>query len=199
MTEIWYENPKVLLDNMDQFYPMPTQTNIEKANTLARFGIYLSAIILALKLDTKWLSVPIVILIISISFAYTENFSSADIRLNREACHKPTVNNPFMNFTIGDLIDNPERLTACEYDKAKKLIRQAFRSHLFSDSSDIWGKFISDRNFYTMPSTGIVNNQIEFANWCYGGSGECKSTGNNCLKVRDPTYHRGRYVTNLDT
>ena len=43
----------------------------------------------------------------------------------------------------------------------------------------------------------IVNKQTEFANWCYGGSGECKSTGNNCLKYRDPVYHRGR-ITNTD-
>ena len=59
----------------------------------------------------------------------------------------------------------------------------------------MWGKFISDRNYYTMPNTEIVNDQTGFAKWCFGNSGECKSFGTNCLKQRDPTYHRGRFTT----
>lgn len=197
MTELWYENPKVLLDDLDQFFPSKEHNNIQKINSLARLAIYYTAIIYFLNYDNKLLSVSIVIIIISFFLGKTEDFTSTDYKLNNNACQKPTIENPFMNFTIGDLINNPSRLAACEYDKAKKLIRQAFRMHLFSDSSDIWGKFISDRNFYTMPNTNVVNNQIGFANWCYGGSGECKSTGNNCLKNRDPLYHRGR-ITNVD-
>ncbi len=197
MTELWYENPKILLDYPDQFLPSKDQSHIEKINSLVRLAIYWAIIVYVLKYDNKWLSISVVIIIISFFLGQTENFVSTDKKLNKNACYKPTKDNPFMNYTIGDLIDNPSRLAGCEYEKAKSLIRQAFRMHLFSDSSDIWGKFISDRNFYTMPNTSIVNKQTEFANWCYGGSGECKSTGNNCLKYRDPVYHRGR-ITNMD-
>lgn len=197
MTEIWYENPKVLLDDLDQFFPSKNHNNIEKINALAKFALYYTIVILLLKYDTKWLSISVVIIVISLFLGQTEDFTSVSSKSNNKACHKPSPDNPFMNYTVGDLINNPSRLSACEYEDAKHLIRQAYRMHLFSDSSDIWGKFISDRNFYTMPNTNIVNNQIGFANWCYGGSGECKSTGNNCLKNRDPTYHRGR-ITNFD-
>lgn len=197
MTELWYENPKILLDYPDQFLPSKDQTHIEKINSLVRLALYWSILVYVLKYDTKWLSISVVIIIISFFLGQTENFSSTNRKLNNNSCHKPTKDNPFMNYTIGDLIDNPSRLAGCEYEKAKTLIRQAFRMHLFSDSSDIWGKFISDRNFYTMPNSQIVNNQTGFANWCYGSSGECKSTGNNCLKYRDPVYHRGR-ITNTD-
>ena len=100
-----------------------------------------------------------------------------------------------MNYTLGDLIENTNRPAACKYEDSKKNIRKEFRSHLYSDSSDIWGKFITDRNYYTMPNTDIVNDQTGFALWCFGNSGECKTTGNNCLKQRDPTYHRGRMTT----
>jgi hypothetical protein len=197
MTEVWYENPKILLDDLDQFFPLKTQNSTQKINSLARLAIYFFLIIYLFNFNNKWLSLSIVIIIISFFLGATENFTSENIKLNSNACQKPTIENPFMNFTIGDLITNPDRLPACYYDNVKKQIRKTFRTHLFSDSSDIWGKFISDRNFYTMPNTNIVNNQIGFANWCYGESGKCKSTGQDCLKYRDPTYHRGR-ITNLD-
>ena len=103
-----------------------------------------------------------------------------------------------MNYTVGDLIDNSDRPEACKYDDIKDEMRLEFRKKLFTDSSDLWGKYISDRNFYTTANTEIINKQKEFAEWCYGGQGECKSLGTNCLKQRDPTYNRGRITTNID-
>ncbi len=197
MTELWYENPKVLFEEPDQFLPVNELTSTQKINALARLAIYSAGAIYLFRLDNKFLSISLVIIAISWLLGSTENFMSSEMKANVKACQKPTIDNPFMNFTIGDLISNPNRLEACDYEDSKQLIRKTFRSHLHTDSSDIWGKFISDRNFYTMPNTNIVNNQIGFANWCYGGSGECKSTGKNCLKYRDPVYHRGR-ITNLD-
>jgi hypothetical protein len=41
-------------------------------------------------------------------------------------CYEPVKNNPFMNYTIGDLMDNPDRLQACDYDDVKDKIRQEF-------------------------------------------------------------------------
>lgn len=197
MNNIWYTNPKVLLEKPSDFYPTKNQSLSEKSNSLARFAIYCILLCLLLGFDNKWLSIPIVILIISLGFGQTENFSSAEFPSSNNQCQTPTYNNPFMNFTLGDLISNPLRKGACDYDKSKKLILDTFRSHLHADSFDIWGKNISDRNFYIMPNTNIVNGQFEFAQWCYGAHGECKYTGNNCLKNRDPLYHRGRMV-NLD-
>jgi hypothetical protein len=125
-------------------------------------------------------------------------------------CSKPTINNPFMNYTLGESLNTTStldlrskndkyknlsdtiRLPACNYDDVKNEIRQKFRSMVYTDLTDLWGKYISDRNFYTMPNTGIVNNQVEFANWCYNmkDSGTCKITGKNCLKYIDPRYQQ---------
>jgi len=192
MTELWYEN-------LGQFLPTKNQTNNEKNNALIRFAIYFTIIILFFKQDTRLLSISIIIIIITLFIGKTEEFDSID-KINEnnnldnnlnKACHNPTIDNPYMNYTVGDLINNPDRLAGC--NNVKPLVRQAFSTRLFSDSSDIWGKFVSDRNFYTMPNTKIVNNQLGLANWCYGGSGKCKTTGTNCLKDRNPEYHRGRY------
>lgn len=194
--KLWYEDIKVLLNNPLQIFPLNSYNKNDKINAIARLAIYLAFYILIMKIDNKYLSISIILLILSFLLGGTENFISTDPNLNQK-CRKPTINNPFMNYTIGDLIDHKESVKACDYDNTKKLMRQTFRTHLHSDSTDIWGKYITDRNFYTMPNTNIVNDQINFANWCYGGSGSCKSYGKNCLKNRDPLYHRGR-LTNLD-
>ena len=87
---------------------------------------------------------------------------------------------------------------ACKYDDIKDEMREKFRKDIYTDTNDIYGKNISDRNFYTMPNTEIVNNQSSFAEWLYGGGGKCKTEGNDCLKERDPTYHRGRIGTEVN-
>jgi hypothetical protein len=195
MTDLWYHNPKILLENVDQFFPNKKLNRIEKINSLARFSIYYSILLILLGQDSKWLSVSVIILLISTFLGTTEKFVSINNKSDSNNCTKPTKENPFMNYTLGDLMENTNRSAACKYEDSKEKIRKEFRSHLYSDSSDIWGKFITDRNFYTMPNTEIVNDQTGFALWCFGNSGECKTTGNNCLKQRDPTYHRGRMTT----
>ena len=101
-----------------------------------------------------------------------------------------------MNYTIGDAISNPNRLPGCKYDDVKKEVKQKFRSGLYSDITNIWGKQISDINFYTMPNSNIINNSIGFANWCYSNnnkSGKCKIDGTDC-KIKDNTYFISRII-----
>lgn len=195
MTDLWYHNPKILLKNIDQFFPNKNLNRLEKINSLARFAIYYAILLVLLGQDTKWLSISVVILIISAFLGTTEKFVSLTNTDDIQNCTEPTKENPFMNYTLGDLMEKSDRPKACKYEDSKNKIRKEFRSHLYSDTSDLWGKYISDRNYYTMPNTEIVNNQKGFAKWCFGNSGKCKTTGKNCLKQRDPTYHRGRLTT----
>jgi len=98
-----------------------------------------------------------------------------------------------MNFTLGDHYKNPKRNKACSIDlNIRKDMRKKFLKHIVPDQTDIWGQNISDRQFYTMPSTGIVNDQSGFANWLYGSMGKCKTEGKNCLEYRDDKFHRAR-------
>lgn len=199
MNDIWIDNPKILFEHPDQFFPTNEMKRNEKVNAIARLAIYYSLIIIIFKKNMQLLSIGIIAILISLFLGSTEEFTinneSKVITENNKfsmQCTKPTTNNPFMNYTIGDLMNGTDRLPACKYDDSKNMMRQKFRSEIHSDVSDIWGRFISDRNFYTMPNTDIVNDQTGFAQWCFGNSGECKTTGNNCLKQRDPAYHRGR-------
>jgi hypothetical protein len=115
-------------------------------------------------------------------------------------CTKPTIDNPFMNYTVGDQIKNPKRNPACSIDlKIKKDIIKNF----YKDYKDPYqtpfeemfkNKFKpSDRNFYTMPVTTATNDQKGFAEKLYGTIGLCKSNNERCIKNIDNRYSSARY------
>ena len=76
----------------------------------------------------------------------------------------------------------PNRPKNCDITEVRDVMREKFLKRIVPDPADIWGQNISDRNFYTTPSTRIVNDQTRFAKWCYGTMGECKTYGKGCLK-----------------
>jgi len=192
MTDLWYNNPSILLQNMDQFFPNKNLTRVEKINALARFAIYYFILLLIVNDDMKWLSIAVIILLISLYLGVSENFSSLDGDVDGRKCQEPTKQNPFMNYTVGDLITSSNRPPACRYDDVKEDMRKDFRSKLHSDPNDMWGQYISDRNFYTMPNTSIVNDQTGLGQACLGISGQCKTYGENCIKTNDIMYHTAR-------
>jgi hypothetical protein len=198
MTDLWYNNPSILLKNMDQFFPHKDLTRHDMINAIARFAIYYSILIIIFNDDMKWLSISVIILIISLFLGTSETFKSVDDTVDGRKCTMPTKENPFMNYTVGDLITSPIRPPACRYDDVKTKMRRDFRSKLHSDANDMWGTNISDRNFYTMPNTAIVNDQMGFAKSLLGISGQCKTYGENCLKVEDIMYHTARLQSSND-
>jgi len=188
MVKLWYTNPYILIQNYMDFFPKNKMSQNEKINAIARFAIYYAFIIIVLRLDSKWLSVSVLLLLLSLFLGKSEYFDTTN------TCTKPTKENPFMNFTVGDLLDNPSRPSACSVKDVREEQIKLFRSNnIFPDNNDLWGVFINDRNFYTMPSTKIVNDQSMFANFVFGDFGKCKSNGTDCLKHRDNRFARGRY------
>jgi len=187
MSELWYNNPLILLNDLYQFFPNNNLNKEQKINAIARFAFFYSILILIFNQDIKWLSISVVVLIISFCLGIYENFEQVN---KIPTCVKPTKNNPFMNYTIGDDVD---RNPACKYEDVKDEMRTEFKKDIVPDPADLWGTNISDRNFFTMPWTQVVNNQTGFANWLYGNSGKCKNEGIDCDKNRDNRYHQSRY------
>jgi hypothetical protein len=195
---LWYEDPSILLHEMDLF-PSNDLSSTQKINALARLSIIITIIIIASKSDSKWLSIPILIILLTLFLGYTEPFNNNNI-LTNDTCQKPTENNPYMNYTLADLITNPKRPSACKYQDVKQMIRNKFTSKIHADQFDIFGKNISDRMFYIMPNTRMINDQSGFARWCYNiytDGATCKENGENCLAAIDPRYQKGRFV-NID-
>ena len=201
VTELWYDNPSVLFQDMNQFLPLNSLSPNEKINSLIRLAIYYSIIILFLNTSYNkrvLFSISIIIILSSFIINPVETFNQVIPNMilpDVENCQKSTENNPFMNYTLGDLIENPNREKACNYVTNKESIKQNFNKLIdvpLAEPKSIWPNNLSDRNFYTMPNTGIVSEQEEFAKWCFGDSGKCKTKGQDCLKVVDPIYHIGR-------
>jgi hypothetical protein len=189
----WLNDLSVLIENYKEFFPKKNMNNINKANALMRFAIYYSFLLIILKLDTSWLTVSIILILFSILMGTSENFNS-----EQKTCTSPNKNNPYMNFILGDQITNPQRTKACDLDlktrnEELKYFRKNINGNSTLDKYDLYSRNNNDREFYTMPSTTIVNNQKEFAHYLFGDFGRCKSEGKDCLKHVDNRFHRGRY------
>lgn len=104
-----------------------------------------------------------------------------------ENCVKPTLDNPFMNVSYVDLLENPKREEACDISnpEIKKDIENKFMNNLYRDVNDLFGKNNSQRQFYTMPSTTTPNKQDEFARWLYLSPKTCKEDQDYCLRYED--------------
>jgi hypothetical protein len=189
----WLYDISVLFQNYKEFYPKKNMNQPDKANSLMRLAIYYSILLIIFKLDSSWLIISFLLVGLSIFIGTTENFKTED-----KKCIKPTKNNPYMNFTLGDHINNPQRQSACKLDSTiRKEELKFFRKNINGDSTinrfNLYSKNNNDRNFYTMPSTTIVNDQTGFAKYLFGDFGKCKSEGKDCLKHSDNRFHKGRY------
>ena len=187
MSEIWYNNPKILFENFLEVLPINNISRGRKINSLARLAIYILLLIIIFRKRTEMISIVIILIILSLFLGVTETFTSNNIEYKK--CRESTSNNPYMNFIFGD-----DNVPVCD-DEPKEKIKSNFNKHIVPDKFNIWGKNTNDRNFYTLSNTNIINDRTGLGNWCYGNSGKCKTTGTDCLKIRDPTFHRGRITT----
>jgi hypothetical protein len=189
----WIHDISILFQNYKDFYPKKNMSNIEKANSIMRFAIYYSLLLILFNLNSSWLTISFLLVSISIFIGITENFNN-----DTNSCVKPTKNNPYMNFTLDDHINNPQRNRACELnqnilDEELKYFRQNINGDSILNKYNLYSKNNNDRNFYTMPSTTIVNDQEGFAKFVFGDRGRCKSDGIDCLKHSDNRFFKGRY------
>lgn len=188
--DFWLYNKELLWKNYGvPFFPDKDMTPIEKLNTIARFSIIFSITIILIGGNQKWLALSFMMLLVTIILYYKlDEYIPTE---GKKKCRKSSVKNPFMNFILGDLYNNTSALPACEDNE--KVIQKNFRHNIYQDVTDLRDIQISDRQFYTLSSTKTINDQKGFAEWLYGDSGKCKSTGKDCLKLRDSRYHNSRY------
>jgi hypothetical protein len=209
--EYWIRNPIVLVDinRLNYFYPQSSMTFAEQINSIIRLAIYIGIILSFVYKNYLFLYIPIIVMVGSIIVYYS---SSPKVRESynmnlpppqpnydynelveqkikeenpQESCVPPTDENPFMNFLLSD---DPRRPPACQPSnpKIKEQIQEKFHKNLFMDVNDIYNKQNSQREFYTMPSTTIPNEQGNFAKWLYGLPPTCKE-GNGAMCVAGNT------------
>ena len=195
----WLNDPTILFRNNNyyKFVPTPGMSYTQVLNALTLFFIYLTILFLLIYSDSKCIYVPIIGLVIIIILYYAqrneeknikqqqqENFNDGD---KKEPYQMPTVDNPMMNITLADLMDNPERPAA--YPINNKISEQ-IDDLLFHDPNDVFNRRQAQRPFYTMPVTTIPNDQTSFAKWLYPLPPTCKENQQQCLRYEDIRFNK---------
>lgn len=181
----WLYNPQVLFSS-NVIIPNDNMDYTEKLNTIARFALIFLVIIYIINGDMRWMSLSITLLVLTtILHKNVERFEKSN-------CTKPTVDNPYSNFTVNDYINNSNRPSSCDI-KVEESIEKAQEGFTGILKDDVYKKNINFRDFYTLPVTTLVNDQNSFAKSLLGNSsGDCKHDGNNCLINQDTRFHKGR-------
>ena len=92
----------------------------------------------------------------------------------------PKARNPFMNVLLDEITYNPTRPPADDVSSTKNKVSldDMFHIQWFNDPTDVYGKTQGQRQFYTMPSTSVPNDQGSYQNWLYLIPGKtCKEGG----------------------
>lgn len=196
--KFWLEDPSVLYSNYTKFFPSKNMSKIEILNALTRFMIYWGIIQIVVLRIENGLLLPLIGIIIIIVLYYYQKYDKNDVLReelcrgdqceNIKLCQKPSMNNPFMNVTMADLMDNRDRPEACQNNDEET--KKFFDYNLFKNVDDFYDKSYSQRQFYTMPSTTIPNDQTGFAKWLYDLPKTCKENQENCLRYEDIRFNR---------
>ena len=102
---------------------------------------------------------------------------------------EPTAVNPFMNVLIDEIKYKPLRGAALSLEDplVQLEIDEYYKTQSINDPTDVFGRTQSQRQFITMPSTTIPNDQESYQNWLYKIPGKtCKEGGREaCIPGTD--------------
>jgi hypothetical protein len=170
----WLTDLSVLIrhDRLLEFFISSDQSLSEKLNSIARFGIYISIVLAMYHSNPKYLTLSILTFLITYliyinvdkkEFMEANSIDQIKENIIYKDSVKPTINNPFGNSSIIDIIDNPKRKPMVDYSenndeslKVKEDITDAFNYNLYRDVSDVYGRKNSQRQYYTTPSRGSI-------------------------------------------
>ena len=98
---------------------------------------------------------------------------------------RPSARNPFMNVLLDEITYKPNRpeADAVMHPMNQIVLDDYFRVQWNNDPTDVFGRSQGQRQFYTMPSTSIPNDQGSYQNWLYLLPGKtCKEGGrDSCI------------------
>lgn len=183
-------------DKLLDFWPTSKQSAKERVNSTTRFIIYASVVMYLINKDPRVFALAILVLAI-MYYMYTANLiSDGKVRpayaegrlagLTRAQVSLPTFDNPMGNVLLTDYSDQPDRPSAAWYPSVRKEVAYEWSAiHPFERVRD------AERNFYTMPSTTIPNDQTAFAEASFGKkfAPMCKDQGGLACDIDNSQFH----------
>lgn len=197
-------------DRLLEFFVSKDQSISEKLNSIVRFGVYTSILLSMYHKEPKFLLLSLILFIITYVIYHGRNDESFETSVKpgkpveyKEEFTLPTINNPFGNNSVTDIIDNPTKPPMKPYasrtDEALKVkddIEEKFNYNLYTDVDNLYGKVNSQRQFYTTPNRGNIPNDPDgnFKNWLYGSMPSCKDNTFECGKTNAEDLRAKRQV-----
>jgi len=168
-------DPKSVFKSSDllTFWPTATQTADQRVSATTRFVLYAVCIVYLINRDARIFALGGIALAI-LYYMWTTNMikdgslrsAIGDARYStifRPSATLPTTENSMGNVLLSDYVDNPDRPAAAWYPSVRGQVQEAWSQiHPFERQRD------AERNFYSMPSTTIPNDQTGFAQAAYG-------------------------------
>ena len=218
----WAEDPSILFrsDRFLEFFITADQTANEKLNALVRFGIYTAVILSLYNNKPRYLVLSVLGMLVTYFIYINTDKKDRFQELRQKAFDniaqnptknkdddkiftKPTLNNPFMNPSIMDIIDHPDKPQGFYYasktkesDNIKKDIQDKYTYNLYRDVGDVYNKDNQSRQFYTVPSTTFPSDKNgDFKQWLYGtmNTTSCKDNTYFCYKnLYEPLQAKSR-------
>jgi len=217
-TEFWLYNPLVLFNknSLTELWPNNNMNLNEKLNSITRLVIVLSILGYLITNNVNMIITGI-LTILSISVLQyiqhnkilknniqNEGFDNLNLFNDKNTYTKPTKKNPLMNVLLPEINDNPNRNSALPAfnpiveniinNESKEMIVDKFNKNhnidkrLFKDLGDNFEFDMSMRQWYSTPNTKVMNDQKEFAKFCYGDMISCKE-GNELACTRNAPPH----------
>jgi len=209
--QFWLEDPSVLWKSANEFFPFTEydkRCTAAALNSFTRFGIYLSLVLAAVRMELIWLIIGVLFAVFAVGawkfmdsngavregFEQHDGFDTAAPILDPRAVINeyvpdiigermrtvPTASNPFMNVMLTDIGDNPYKppATNAGSQAVKAELDSYFQTMFANDPGDVFNHTSGQRNWIIMPSTTIPNDQESFANWLYRVPGQTCKEGN---------------------
>lgn len=179
-------DPKDVFKSSDllTFWPTATQTADQRVSATTRFVLYAACVVYIISRDPRIFALGAVALAILYYMWTTNMIKDGKLRTTigdgrystifRPDVTLPTTENSMGNVLLTDYVDNPDRPAAAWYPSIRGQVQQAWSQiHPFERQRD------AERNFYTMPSSTIPNDQTGFAQAAYGKpfSAKCHDQG----------------------
>ena len=178
-----FKKPEILLskDKLTEFWPTKYQSYEERINSITRFLLYAGTILSYHAKNTQHITMAILLIVVLVVLSNSKNKVLKRILKTREesSCQQPTKSNPLANqIPYGNL----ERNSACDSHLVEDKITQSIFAEFPTRSLGDKNKEYLERQFFSMPNTGLVNDQKGFASWLYGAPNKkmCKSNPEHC-------------------
>ena len=207
---VWYEDVGAIPRQWHAFWPRASMTVEERTNAVVRLILYVTVALYAYNRDIRGVGlgvaaiavvsllhrrspgVPVTMYGTTTSVPSTTGATLGTLSsvggpdaptlapAGRTACRRSTPGNPFANHLLGDPGDAPP---ACPYDDLKDAVRDNFNRDLFRDSTDLWEKHNSQRQFFSMPYAKMPDTKA-FGEFLASPRASCKEDPSVCTGFR---------------